>query len=162
MCSSLPAEAVAVGLKASRYPSSPSEAVMVGPKALSWHLSPLHHREPDWDSFLLPVLSLEPDWDSYVLPVAISELDSDWDLFGLLMYRQIVSQRPIICIACSNRSTRARRVRVPLLHRLQGSRGRGIPILARLDRPSPSISFRNRPAMNCPTLDRHFSNAVHD
>ena len=26
----------------------------------------------------------------------------------------------------------------------------------------PSISFRNRPAMNCPTLDRHFSNAVRD
>ena len=134
---------------------------MVGPKALSWHLSPLHHREPDWDSFLLPVLFLEPDWDSfvvpmviseldwdsyvlpvviseldwdsYVLPVAISELDSDWDLFGLLMYRQIVSQRPIVCTAYSNRSTCARRVRVPLLHRLQGSRGRCLPILVRLD-----------------------------
>ena len=26
----------------------------------------------------------------------------------------------------------------------------------------PSISFRNRPAMNCPTLDRHFSNVVRD
>ena len=26
----------------------------------------------------------------------------------------------------------------------------------------PSISFRNRPPMNCPTLDRHFSNAVRD
>jgi len=26
----------------------------------------------------------------------------------------------------------------------------------------PSISFRNRPAMKCPTLDRHFSNAVRD
>ena len=26
----------------------------------------------------------------------------------------------------------------------------------------PSISFRNRPAMNCPTLDMHFSNAVRD
>ena len=25
-----------------------------------------------------------------------------------------------------------------------------------------SISFWNRPAMNCPTLDRHFSNAVRD
>ena len=121
----------------------------MGPKALSWHLSPLHHPEPDWDSFLLSVLSLEPDWDSYVLvvviseldwdsyvlPVVISELDSDWDLFGLLMYRQIVSQRPIVCTACSNRSTCAQRVRVPLLHRLQGSRGRGLPILARLDRP---------------------------
>jgi len=105
-------------------PSSPSEAVTVGPKALSWHLSPLHHREPDWDSFLLPVLSLEPDWDSfvvpmviseldwdsYVLPVVISELDSDWDLFGLLMYRQIVSQRPIVCTACSNRFMCVRRI----------------------------------------------------
>ena len=124
MCSSSPSEAVAVGPKASRSPSSPSEAVTVGPKALSWHLSPLHHREPDWDSFLLPVLSLESDWDSfvvpmviseldwnsYVLPVVISELDSDWDLFVLLLYRQIVSQRPIVCTACSNRSTCARRV----------------------------------------------------
>ena len=69
----------------------------MGPKALNWDLSPLHHREPDWDSFLLLVLILEPDWDSfvvpmviseldwdtYVLPVVISELDSDWDLFGL-------------------------------------------------------------------------------
>ena len=94
-----------MGPKASRSPSSPSEAVTVGPKALSWHLSPLHHREPDWDSFLQPVLFWEPDWDffvvpmviseldwdSYVLPVVISELDSDWDLYGLLMYRQIVS-----------------------------------------------------------------------
>ena len=26
----------------------------------------------------------------------------------------------------------------------------------------PIISFRNRPAMNCPTLDKHFSNAVRD
>lgn len=138
-----------MGPKASRSPSSPSEAVTVGPKALSWHLSPLHHREPDWDSFLLPVLFLEPDWDSfvvpmviseldwdsYVLPVVISELDSDFDLFGLLMYRQIVSQRPIVCTACSNRSMCVRRVRVRLLRRLQGSRGRGLPILARLDRP---------------------------
>ena len=98
--------------------SLPVEAVAVEPKALSWHLSPLHHREPNWDSFLLPVLFLEPDWDSfvvpmviseldwdsYVLPLVISELDSDWDLFGLLMYRQIVCQRPIVCTACSNRS----------------------------------------------------------
>ena len=113
----------------------------MGPKALSWHLSPLHHRKPDWDSFLLPVLILEPDWDSfvvpvviseldwdsYVLPVVISELDSDWDLFGLpmnlrawsreLVYRRSVI-RPIVCTACSNRSMCARRVRVPLLRRL--------------------------------------------
>ena len=132
-----------MGPKASRSPSLPSEAVTVGPKALSWHLSPLHHREPNWDSFLLPVLFLEPDWDSfvvpvviseldwdsYVLPVVISELDSDWDLFGLpgtwrarsreLVYRRIVSQRPIVCTACSNRSMCARRVRVPLLHRFE-------------------------------------------
>ena len=91
MCSSLPSEAVAVGPKASRSPSSPSEAVMLGPKALSWHLSPLHHREPDWDFFVVPMVISELDWDSYVLPVVISELDFDWDLFGLLMYRQIVS-----------------------------------------------------------------------
>ena len=105
---------------------------MVGPKALSWHLSPLQAREPDWDSFLQPVLFWEPDWDSfvvsvvileldwdsYVLSVVISELDSDWDLFGLLVYRRIVSQRPIVCTACSNRSMCARRVQVPLLHRL--------------------------------------------
>ena len=82
MCSSLPAEAVAVGPKASRYPSSPSEVVTVGPKALSWHLSPLHHREPDWDSFLRLVLFLELDWDSFVVPV-ISELD--WDSYVLLV-----------------------------------------------------------------------------
>ena len=138
-----------MGPKASRYPSSPSEAVTVGPKALSWHLSPLRAWEPDWDSFLQSVLFWEPDWDlfvvpmviseldcnSYVLPVVISELDFDGDLFGLLMYRQIVSQRPIICTACSNRSMCVRRVRVPLLRRLQGSRGRGLPILARLDQP---------------------------
>ena len=111
--------------KPSRSPSSSSEAVTVGPKALSWHLSPLHHREPDWDSFLLPVLSLEPDWDSFVVPVVISELEWDsflvleWecflepdlDLFGLpvnlrarsweLVYRRSVI-RPIVCTACSN------------------------------------------------------------
>ena len=72
-----------VGPKPSHSPSSSSEVVMVGPKALSWHLSLLHHREPDWDSFLVPVVISELDWDSYVLPVVISELDSDWDLFGL-------------------------------------------------------------------------------
>jgi hypothetical protein len=49
--------------------------VTVGPKALSYHLSPLHHREPNWDSFLLPVLILEPDWNSFVVPVVISKLD---------------------------------------------------------------------------------------
>ena len=126
------------------FSSLPSEAVTVGPKALSWHWSPLYHGEPDWDSFLLPVLILEPDWDSFVVPVVISELDwdsyvlsvviskldSDWDLFGLLVYQQILYQRPIVCTACSNRSICARRVRVPLLRRLQGSRGRGLPILA--------------------------------
>ena len=139
MCSSSPSEAV--GPKASRSPSSASEAVMVGPKALSWHLSPLHHGEPDWDSFLLPVLILEPDWDSFVVLVVISELEWDsflvlesecflepeWDLFGLpvnfwawsreLVYRRSVI-RSIVCTACSNRSMCARRVRVPLLHRL--------------------------------------------
>ena len=132
---------------------------MVGPKALSWHLSPLHHRELDWDSFLLPLLFLESDWDSFVVPVVISELEwdsflvpewecflvPDWDLFGLpvtwwarsreLVYWQIVSQRPIVCTACSNRSMFARHVRVPLLYRFQGSRGQGLPILAHLDRP---------------------------
>jgi len=119
-----------VGPKALRSSSSPSEAVTVGPKALSWHLSPLHHREPDWDSFLLPVLILEPDWDSFVVPVVISELEWDsflvpgwesflepeWDLFGLpvnlrarsreLVYRRNViwafPMMQIICTACSN------------------------------------------------------------
>ena len=56
---------------------------MVGPKALSWHLSPLQAREPDWDSFVVPVVISELDWDSYVLSVVISELDSNCDLFGL-------------------------------------------------------------------------------
>ena len=132
-----------VGPKPSHSPSSSSEVVMVGPKALSWHLSPLRAQlepdwvsflqpmlfwEPDWDSFLVPVVISELDWDSYVLPVVISELDSDWDLFELtvtwrarsreLLYRRIVSQRPIVCTACSNRSMCARRVQVPLLHRL--------------------------------------------
>ena len=72
-----------MGPKASHSPSSPSEAVTVGPKALSWHLSPLHHREPDWESFLLSVLFWEPDWDSFVVPVVISELD--WDSYVLLV-----------------------------------------------------------------------------
>ena len=151
MCSSLPWEAVAVGPKASCSSSSPSKAVTMGPKALRWHWSPMHHGEQDWDSFLLPVLILEPDWDSFVVPVVISELEwdsfrvpewecflePDWDLFGLpvnlrarsreLVYRRIVSQRPIVCTACSNRSMCVRRVRVPLLRRLQGSRGRVFP-----------------------------------
>ena len=138
-----------MGPKPLHSPSSPSKVVTMAPKALSWHLSPLHHQEPDWDSFLLPVLFLEPDWDSfvvpmviseldwdsYVQPVVISELDTDWDLFGLLVYRQIVSQRPIVFTTCSNRSMCVRHIRVPLLRHLQGSRGRGLPILARLDRP---------------------------
>ena len=81
MFSSLPSEAVAVGPKASHSPSSPSEAMTARPKALSWHWSPLHHGEPDWDSFLLPVLILESDWDSFVVPVVISELD--WDSYVL-------------------------------------------------------------------------------
>ena len=113
----------------------------MGPKALSWHWSPLYHGEPDWDSFLLPVLILEPDCDSFVVPVVISELEWDsflvlewesflepeWDLFGLpvnlrdwsreLVYRRSVI-RSIVCTTCSNRSMCARRVRVPLLHRL--------------------------------------------
>ena len=46
-------------------------------------LQPVLFYEPDWDSFLVPVVISELDWDSYVLPVVISELDSDWDLFGL-------------------------------------------------------------------------------
>ena len=55
-----------MGPKASRYPSLPSEAVTVGPKALSWHLSPLRAQlEPDWVSFLQPMLFWEPDWDSF-------------------------------------------------------------------------------------------------
>ena len=64
---------------------------MVGPKALSWHLSPLRARlEPDWDSFLQPVLFWEPDWDSFLVPVVISESEWEysflvlgWDLFDL-------------------------------------------------------------------------------
>ena len=127
------------------------------------HLSPLHHREPDYDSFLLPVLFLELDLDSFLVPVVISELEWDsflvpewesflepeWDLFGLpvnlrarsreLVYRRNViwafPMMQIICTACSNRSMCARPVRVPLLHRLQGSQGQGLSILARLDRP---------------------------
>ena len=122
----------------------------MGPKALNWDLSPLHHRvtvlilEPDWDSFMVPVVILEPEWDSFLVPEWESFLEPEWDLFGLLVilrawsrelvYRQNVI-RPIVCTACSNRSMCARRVRVPLLHHLQGSRGRGLPILARLDRP---------------------------
>ena len=39
--------------------------------------------EPDWDSYVLPVVISELDWDSYVLSVVISELDSNCDLFGL-------------------------------------------------------------------------------
>ena len=135
----------------------------MGPKALSWHLSPLHHREPGWDFFLLLVLILEPKWDSFVVPVVISDpewnsflvperesfLEPDWDLFELLvnlraqswelMHRRNVFRAfpmaQIVCSACSNRSMCGRPVRVPLLHRLQGSRGRGLPILVRLDQP---------------------------
>ena len=161
-----------MGPKPLRSPSSPSEVVTVGR-----HLSPLHHREPDGDSFLLPVLILESDWDTFVVPVVISELDWDsfvvpvvnsepewdsflvpewesflepeWDLFEQpvnlwarsreLVYRRNViwafPMTQIICTACSNRSMYARPVRVLLLHHLQGSRGQGLPILARLDRP---------------------------
>ena len=46
-------------------------------------LQPVLFYEPDWDSFLVPVVISELDLDSYVLPVVISELDSDWDFFGL-------------------------------------------------------------------------------
>ena len=68
-----------MGPKPLRSPSSPSEVVTVGPKALSWHLSALHHRESDWDSFLLSVLILKTDCNSFVVPVVISELE--WDSF---------------------------------------------------------------------------------
>jgi hypothetical protein len=41
----------------------------------------------------------------------------------------------ILCSACSNRSKCGGYVVVSLLHRLQGSRGRGIPILSQLGEP---------------------------
>ena len=100
--------------------------------------------EPDYDSFVVPVVISELEWDSFLVPEWESFLEPEWDLFGLpvnlrarsreLVYRRNVIW-PIVCTDCSNRSMCARRVRVPLLHHLQGSPGRGLPILARLDRP---------------------------
>ena len=69
-------------------PSSPSEELTVGPKALSWHLSPLLAREPDWDSFLQPALFWEPDWDSFVVPVVI--LEPEWDSFLVLEWESFL------------------------------------------------------------------------
>ena len=112
--------------------------------------------EPDWDSFVVPMVISELDWDSYVLPVVISELDSDWDLFGLLVYRRIVSQRSIICTLVPTD---------PCAHGMSeflffvASRDLEVEAfpswLDSIDH-DPSISFRNWHAMNCPTLDRHF------
>ena len=100
--------------------------------------------EPNYDSFVVPVVISELEWDSFLVLEWECFLEPHWKLFELpvnlrarsreLVYRRSVI-RPIVCTACSNRSMCARRVRVPLLYRLQGSRGRGLPILARLDRP---------------------------
>ena len=47
----------------------------------------------------------------------------------------LVGLPEILCSACSNRSKCGGHVLVPLLHRLQRSRGPGLPILSRLSQP---------------------------
>ena len=67
----------------------------------------------------------------------------------------------IVCSAGSNRSICGRPVRVPLLHCPKDLEVEVFPSWLDSIDHDPSISLRNRHAMNCPTLDRYFSNAVH-
>ena len=39
--------------------------------------------EPDWDTFVVPVVISEPEWDSFLVSVLISE--PGWDLFDRLV-----------------------------------------------------------------------------
>jgi hypothetical protein len=107
--------------------------------------------EPYWDPFLRPV-SLEAGYDPFVMPVTSEPmLQTLWFL------------AEILCSGFLNRFKCGGSVLVPFLHCLQGSRGRGLPILSQLGQPHyPRISFKNLHAMNYPALDRYFSSTVHD
>jgi hypothetical protein len=64
-----------------------------------------------------------------LLALAILALSSELMLWTLWFLAEI------LCDTCSNRSTCGGHVVVPLLHRLKGSRGRGLPILSLLGQP---------------------------